>query len=338
MHNKVIVQGNFAFGKPRSYDQAKKMFHHRTEVYYKSGLLFDEESFDDDSLTLQLPRMVVQTTDKHFKNTVDLLRYLSQFALSGKVGAWMLEEGRLVEFHMIEPSNDKAAVQSYISGKNLIHSKGNEEEAIELLTKSIEKHNEHSQAYERRGYVNMMLENKEDALYDFTKAIKIDKTNADAYLGRARVLISDVSLESAIKDLDMACKTAIAWQATYWTARRLKAECFIKMKEWKKAEFELRLFTKRAFTEDNPNYLWRKWALYQYGNVLLKLDQYDDALVAHNQALEIDEGHGQVDKAEQLIKRGIARQKSGSGGYLSDWKEAAHLGSKQAETLLEGHN
>ena len=337
MHYKIIIQGNLVFGKPRSFDQVVKMYEHRLEIYYKSGLLFSDEHLDASRYLLDIPRTVVQGTDKQYKNTVDLLRYLSQFAISGKVGAWIIDEGKLLDSEIIEPYNDKAAVQAFLKGKELAGQKGKEEEAIESLSMAINKHNAHSQAYERRGYVNLMLKSYEDALYDFTKAIKLDKENSDAFLGRAKLLIFQGETSKAIEDLDNAIKTSLALQPTYWKARRIKAECHIKLGEWEKAEFDLKLFTRRKFLPNDPNYLWKKWALYQYGNVLLKLDKYEEALIAHSSALEIEDGHGKVSKAEQLTRRGIAIKKSGGSGYLSDWKEAATLGYKEAKKLLEEH-
>ena len=183
----------------------------------------------------------------------------------------------------------------------------------------------------------MIQRNVEDAIYDFTKAIKLDEFNADAYLGRARVLLSQEHYDNALLDLEQATKKSIALQPVYWIARRLKADTYLRLKDYPKAEFELKLFTKRSFKDSDPNLMWKKWAFYEYGNVLLQLKRYDEALEAHNKALAIDEGHGKVDKSEQLTKRGIARQRAGGSGYLADWKEAAHLGSKRAKKLLEEH-
>jgi tetratricopeptide (TPR) repeat protein len=337
MFKKIIIQGSLRFGKERSYDKAFKMYSHRLEVYYKTGLLFDEEFFDKEEFRLVLPRQVGQFTEKQYKNTTDLLMYLAQFAVSGSIGAWMLDEGVLKAHHMIEPQSDKIAVQSYLEGLQLSGEEGAEEQALDALTKAIAKHDKHSQAYERRGFVNIRLGNVEDSIYDFTKAIKLDEFNAVAYLGRARVLISQGHLENALVDLDQATKKSIALQSTYWTARRLKAECYLELGDLPNAEFELKLFTKRVFQPGDPNVMWKKWAYYEYGNLLLQLQRYDEALIAHNKALEIDEGHGKVEKSAQLTGRGIARQRAGGSGYIADWKEAAHLGSEQAQKLLEEH-
>jgi tetratricopeptide (TPR) repeat protein len=266
---------------------------------------------------------------------VDLIQYLAQFAISGKVGCWMVENNVVLDCHIIEPESDKVVVQSFRKGKKLSTLEGKEEDAMKMLNKVINKYDKHSQAYERRGHVNMILKNYEDADYDYSKAIRLDPENAEALVGRGRLHMMRKEWDKAIADLDQATKKSIALQDVYWVARRLKAECHINLRQFKEAEFDLRLFTKRKFKPGDKNYLWRKHCLFQYGQVLLELAVYEKAIDAINESLSLIEGHGMIPRADQLLKRGIAKQKSGSSGFLSDWKEAADLGSKIAEELLQ---
>jgi len=97
MLQKTIIQGRLDFGKQRAYDKALKMYRHRLENYYKSDILFkeEEELFNSEDLSLVVERNVAQTTHKYWKNTIDVLTYLAQFAVAGKICAWMLEEGNI---------------------------------------------------------------------------------------------------------------------------------------------------------------------------------------------------------------------------------------------------
>lgn len=340
MLQKVIVQGKLQFGRQKSYDKALRMFHHRLDNYYKSDLLFkeEEELFHPDTLSLEVPRTVTHTTDKFWKNTVDILSYLAQFALSGKICAWMINEGNILDYHLIEPDSEKSVVRQYKKGKKLSQESGEEDAAMKALTKAIQKHNEHSQAYERRGQLNIILKNTTEALHDFSKAINIDNTNAEAYYGRGKVYKSQKSYEKAIEDFENAAKHSLALQDIYWMARRNLAECYMQVGNFKKAEFNLKLFTRRQFDKDDPNKKWNQWAFFKYGKTLMELEKFDEAAKAFDKALSIEsEDKGAISRQERLTFRGIAKLKAGSKGYLSDWKEAADLGYKEAETLLKEH-
>lgn len=333
--HKTIFQGKFDFGTRLTYDKVVKMAIHRLETYYRNDTIVQEEHFNEEDFSMEIPRIVSQVSDKVYKNSVDFIQYLAQFALSGQVGCWMVENNVIIDCQIIEPESDKVVVQSFRKGKKLSMLEGKEEAAIKILSKAIKKYDKHSQAYERRGHVNMMLGNYEDADYDYSKSIRLDPNNALALVGRGRLLIQRKEWEKAIVDFDNATKKSIALQSTYWVARRLKAHCHIQLKQFKKAAFDLRLFTKRKFEEGDVNTLWRKHCLFQYGQVLMEMGDYEKAIDAINESLALKEGHGAVPKAEQLLKRGIAKQKSGGSGFLSDWKEAATLGSKMAEELLQ---
>lgn len=332
---KTIFQGKLDFGTENTYDKVVKMTVHRLETYYKNDTIIHEEHFDGEQFSLIIPRTVGQLTDKIYRNSVDLIQYLAQFALSGQVGCWMVENNVILDYTSVEPKSDKMVVRNFRKGKKLSLLEGKEEDAIKNLSKAIKKYNKHSQAYERRGHVNMILKSYEDAMYDYSKAIRLDSNNADALVGRARLFIKQNELEKAIADLDQATKKSIALQSTYWIARRLKGECHFKLKQYKQAEFDLRLFTRRKFEEGDINFMWRKHCFFQYGLVLMELGEYEKALDAIDKSLNIEKGHSPIPMADQLVNRGLARQKSGSKGFLSDWKEAADLGSKVAEELLQ---
>ncbi len=333
---RTIIQGRLEFDKLRSYEQALRMYRHRLEDYYNSQLIFkeEEEIFNEEKLTIEIGRTVTQTTFKYWQNTVDLIQYLAQFAIAGEVGMWVIENGRVLEHYQISPDSEKSIVQAFKKGKRLSETQGKEDEAIELLNKAIMKYDKHSQAYERRGYVNYLLKNFVDAEYDFSKAIKFDEYNPHAYFGRANVHLYNNAYDKAIIDLEQTTKCAVAHQPVYWKARRLLGLCYYKQNNFEKAIFNLKLFVNRDFPKGDPNIDFLPWSLNLYGKVLSEQKQYKEAIKQYDRALKLHNKDDKVTLVEILINRGIARKNSGGSGYIADWKEAATLGSDKAEILL----
>lgn len=313
------------------------MYLYRAENYYKSDVILDpDEVFDEDALVLYVPRYVGTHLEKSWKNMVALLEYCAQFAISGEMGAWQTDSGKIINSAHIEPESDKAVVIQFRKGKQLAGEKGKEKEAIEALTKAIEKYDKHAQAYERRANVNVVLKKYHDAMRDYNKCLKLDDSIPDAYYGRARIHILNDETEKAIADLELTIKKSIALQPVYWAGRRLKADCHIKLEQFKEAEFDLKLFTNRKFAEDDPNFKWKQQAWSTYGKVLLDLEDYEAALKAFDQAFEMAEGGGdEKENGKRLYFRGVAKQKAGKSGFIKDIKKAADLGVSEAVELLE---
>lgn len=336
MFYKAIIQGKLDFGTQKSYDKVVKMFQYRVETYYRNELIFkSEDIFFPDELTLYIKRFVGNVTEKSFKNTSGLLEYCSQFAVNGSVRAWLVENGRILHFNNIEPESDKAAVQSFIKGRKLVRVEGKQEEAIAQLSKAIEKYDRHAQAYERRAKTCFILEKYSDALRDYNKALAIDPTIPSAFYGRARIHLMNKDWEQAIADFDQTIKKSVALESIHWKGRRLKAFSHIQIKQYHKAIFELKLFTKRKFTEDNPNYFWKRWGFYYYGISLLETENYQEALEAFNAAAEMDEVKDGILKKDILRNRGLCKKHSGKNGYIKDIKDAAALGDPVAKRLLK---
>lgn len=336
MYLKTIIQGRLEFGTQKSYEKVTKMFQQRLETYYKTDVIFKfEDIFRDEELSMEIPRFVGQVTEKAFRTTTGLLGYCAQFAVAGSIRAWLINEGEIVSFETIEPASDKGAVQSFVKGRKLVKVKGREAEAIEALSQAIEKFDRHAQAYERRAKVNLLMKNYHDALRDYNKCIGIDATIPTAYYGKAKIYMLREEWEEAIVNLEEAIKKSIALQTLYWKSRRLKAECHIHRKEWTKAGFDLKLFTNRAFDEDNPNFQWIRWATYKYAFVLNELDEIIDALKVVEKALAMPEVQDGIAQAEILTLRGLIKQKAGKSNYLGDLKAAAAKGDKKAKNLLK---
>ena len=338
MFHKSIFQGKIEFDNPRSFSKGLKMFRHRVDNYHKSiELIFEEEElFNEETMTIEIPRTVINVTEKAWKTTVSLLTYTAQFAISGNIGAWMIEDGKLMHFAWIEPKSDKAVVKNYQQGKKLSRVEGKEQEAMELLTTAIEGYDKHSQAYERRGYLNYILQKFHDAERDFTKAIQWDESNAAAFLGRGRLKMKRQDYKEALKDLESAIKYSLALQDIHWHARRLKADCLMHLEEYKKAEFELRFFNKRHFEPESRNSRHVKASLFKHALVLKKLGNQAGALEALVQALKVDsENQKYVTDGDIYVEMALCKKELGKNGYLADLKKAVGLGSKRAQGILE---
>lgn len=335
MFIKTILQGRLEFGNDKSYQKVFKMFEYRTETYYKSDVIIkQEEVFDGKVLSLEIPRYVGQHLDKSYRNTVSLLEYCAQFAIAGEIRAWQTDKGTVLSYVYIEPQSDKAAVTNFIKGKKLVGENGREQEALEALSNAIEKYNRHAYAYEKRGEVNYMLKKYHDSLRDFNKCLAIDDTIPDAYLGRANIAIHNGDYQEAADNLDMTLKKSIALQNIYWKARRMKADCHIRLKQFDKAAFDLKLYTNRKFKEDSPNLKYQSEARIHYLNVLMELEEYLEILEILNKIEEVDVD---LKKYEGLLYyyRGFSKHKTGKKGHLKDLKKAVELKSQDAIDYLK---
>ncbi len=334
---RTIIQGRLDFGTERSFTKVLKMYSVRAENYYRNDIIFEpEDIFDKESLTLEIPRYVKEVSEKVYKNTISLLEYCAQFAVTGSIRAWMSDSGKIMHYNLIEPLSDKVAVQSFLKGRKLVKVKGKEDEAIAQLTRAIEKYDRHAQAYERRAKVCFFLKNYHDAHRDYTKAIGIDPTIPTAYYGRAKVYIINKEWEKAIEDLELGLKKSIALQTMYWKARRLKAQCHFELKQYDKAAFDLKLFVNRKFSPEDSNFKHKRWAHFFYGKVLDKQQKHLEAIDQYNKALDIAPyGPNDVGDAEILRLRGLAKKAAGKNGFLKDLKEAQKLGDKKASTILK---
>ena len=333
---KAIIQGNIEFGTEKSFSKALKMYEYRAENYHKSDALFEtEEIFIKDSLSLIIPRFVKQVFDKTYRNTIALLEYCSQFGISGEIDAWLIDEGKILKYDHMEPNSDKVVVQRFLKGKALVGQEGQEEQALEHLTKAIEKYDRHAQAYQKRAKVNKILKRNHDALRDYTKSIGIDETNPYAYYGRAKIHLMEGKVEEAIHDLEHALKRSVALQPVYWKARRVKGKCHFDLGQYDLAAFDFKLFSKRKFEEGNPNIVWTRWVHFYYGEVLVGQEQFEDAVAQYNLAMESPKSPDPIEDKDILRQRGLAKLGSGMSGYIKDWTDAKALGDKLSAKLLK---
>ncbi len=333
---KTIIQGRLEFGSPKTYNTVLVQFQNRAENHHKNELVLNEEAlFNEEELAIIVKRYVGQSSEKWLKNTASLLSYCAQFAVAGSLKIWMTNEGKVLHYFPIEPNSEKIVVQSYRKGKSLVKQKGKHEEALEALSKAIEKYDRHAQAYERRAKVNYILKKYHDAERDYNKSLAIDDTNAHAFFGRAKVHKINEKLEDSIADFEMALKTSVALQAIYWKSRRHKGMIHFQMRQLEKAAFDLKLFSNRNFAKDDPNYTWKRTVLFNYGKILIEQEDYKSAVQVLDKAINFTDNQVEVSEAEIYRYRGIANTKIKKSEAKKDFKMAIDLGDKIAENLLK---
>jgi len=336
MTYKSIFKGRLEFGSPKSYDKVRIMYKSRVENYYKNDVLIEEEEvFDASSTSFVIPRLITPATSKKtWKNTVSLLSYISQYAVAGEFGAWLLDNGTIISHQTIEPNSDRAAVQAFLKGRALVEEKGKQDEAIVELTKAINKFDRHALAYERRGRVNHILKNYQDALYDYTKSIDLNPSNVAPYFGRGLIHRKNGDLEKAIADFHLAIKTSIPLQSIYWQAHRRKALCHLETEDYAGAFNNLKFYSKRKFKPGDPNQNWQPFATFHYGRALLAANNYAEAVDVFKQVEAMPPEKDSVDLAEILYYKALALKKSGKNGYRKDAMQAAKMGCTKASDLL----
>jgi tetratricopeptide (TPR) repeat protein len=335
MFFKVIIQGNLQFANEKSYLKLVKMIENRNEVYYKNLIIHKELEFlDNEHCQIIIPRHVGNYSDKVWKNSISLFQNCAEFAVSGRIMAWKIEAGEVLEFENIEPTGDRSAVMHFKKGKKFIEA-GERDKAMKSLSLSLEKHQKNALAYERRAVVNLMQKNFAEAMRDFNKCLRIDPTVSEAHYGIAKLLMRNEEFDEALPYVENTIKNSIALQAIHWKARRAKSQIHYKKKEYEKAAFELKLLAKRRFSENNPNYAWKRADVFNYGRTLFELEEYEQAIVQIELSIKIQTGRDNIRESEKYYYLALAKQKGGKNGYLSDLKEASRLGEKRAAKLLE---
>jgi tetratricopeptide (TPR) repeat protein len=262
---KVVFRGRLEFGSQRTFDMVLKHWNTRVENYFKADVLFKaEQVFTEEDYALTVPQQTLMSTEKRWRSTTALLYEVAQFALAGNVGAWWVQNGKVLDQHLIEPKSDKAAVAEYLRGRELAQ-QGGMEQASEALTNAIEKYERHALAYERRGYVNYKLKNYNDALYDFSKSIAIYAHHPEPFYGRGKVHMLKNDWDAAIQDFQQTIDRSLAVQPLYWLARLRKADCLYHAKRYAEAIPELTLYLQRNFSENDPNMRFRPKAEFLLG-------------------------------------------------------------------------
>ncbi len=258
---KTIAKGCLEFGNSKSFGMMQAQLLKRQESYYKNDILLKEPSyFQEETLTIEVPRTQFVYVDKTFKNTVAFLNELRDFALAGTFHLWVVDEKNILKKSAtIIPNSDKSANVEYNNGNKFIEKK-EYAAAINAFGRAIEKYDRYTQAYERRGYAYLLQESHEDALMDYAKSLSI-RTTPEAFFGRAGVHMSLGDFKTAVVDLQKAIDNSVPYQSIFWSSRRLKGVSHFKSGEYDKAAHEFKYFTKRQFHEHDINHAHKIEAL-----------------------------------------------------------------------------
>lgn len=334
MH-KCIFQGKLSFKSESSFNKALEQYANRAEVFFKNEVVFKHEDvFDSEEYALTITRTVVNIPTKSWRNTVELFDYIRQFAMSGEIECWMVESGQILEYERFEPKGDKVVISNFKEGRSLSNEEGKEKEAIAKLTKVIDKYERHSQAYERRGFVNFRMKSYVDARYDFDKSIRLDNQNARAYFGRGQLNLTEEKWQDAHDDFDMAGKRSLAVEPLFWMARRKKAQALLAMEKWEQAAKDLKLLVRRKFDVDDPNYKSIPKIHTMYVKALIQMGEEHEALDFIEQNLNESSAQGEDLRRSWMTDRGVVRKLLGEKDYKKDWEEAAALGEPRANQFL----
>ncbi len=332
---RTIFNGRLEFGNRRTYDRVLEMYEHRFENYYKTQIIFlAEELFDEDDLCLHLPRMINQATKKRWKNTINLFKHITEFAIAGSIDAWLLDGKILLEKHHLEPDGDKTVVKEYIKGRKLAAEETAMDEAIKALDRVIDKFAKHSMAYERRGYVNYQLKNYDDALYDYNKSIQLYERKPDPYYGRALTYLAQKNLEEALVDFELVTKYAMPIEPLHWYAKRQKANVHFKLKQYESALKDAAAYVNRKFRSDSPHIKHQISMKYFQGQILMELERFEEAIKLFDELEKEWTNIPQLEKIEIFANRGIAKKRAGKRGFKKDLIFAAENGSKKAKKIL----
>lgn len=250
-NNRIIISGQLEFGSDRVYNQTIEQYIHRTENFYKNVVLLkSEDIFNDESRTIDIPRKVLAATNREWLNTLKLLERIATFSIAGNLNLWRLQDGKLLEHHILEPQTDRTTTQLFQEGRDLMDQQDKLEEAKIALSKAIENYDRHAMAYERRGFTNYQLNNYKDALYDYTKSIAISPSRPEPYYGRGVLYFKKLeNPTAAISDFETVTQLAIPHQAIYWLARAIMGDALLLLGKEMEAQREFRLFLNRKQDE-----------------------------------------------------------------------------------------
>ena len=283
---------------------------------------------------MDIPRKVVESTDRQWLNTLNLLERMATFSIAGDLNLWRLQNGQLVEHHKLEPRGDRTTTQLYLKGRELLDQEENIEAAREALTKAIENFDRHAIAYERRGFTNYLLGNFEDAFYDYNKSINISPSRPAPYYGRGVVqLKKNNDPEAAAADFLEVTKKAIPHQEIYWLARAMRGDAMLELGNHKEAQREYRFFLRRKQDLKKLRRLDRRIAI-NLAESLIATDQTTEALPFFEKALDaVADKKALADSEIHYRYAKLLRQLNKEG-----WEDQAHqaieLGCEEASELL----
>lgn len=305
---RIIIAGQLEFGSERVFNQVLEQYNHRMEHYYKNDILLKPEGFfKEEELTLDIPRTVVIGSERHWLNTLNLLERVVSFSMAGSLNLWRLSAGNIMDHHVLEPHSDRTTVQLFNRGRQLVSQEDKEQEALDMMTKVVGRFARHAQAYERRGFVNLRLNNVEDAIYDYNKSLKINPSMPESHYGRGIAYLRKEEWEKAASDFDAVTKNSIPHQAIYWMAQVALGDAYLKLGRPADALRVFNMFSKRKQRIASLDRYDRR-VNSTFGKLLVKVGRHSDAIIAFEKALDSVEDAKAPSEAQIHFEMGLAYQ------------------------------
>ncbi len=169
-------------------------------------------------------------------------------------------------------------------------------EALVSLEQAIALQPDYGDAWNNRGVVLSHLKQYSEALGSVKRAISINLNDSDAWFNKGIILVNLQQYERAITAYDRALSGNINFRPP-----SAKANIFINQSAvfWRLQLYQRALITAQNALELNPEKLSQIMALYNKSLALMSLQEYEQALEALSQLLEIEPNHPQ---AQQFLK------------------------------------
>lgn len=332
---KVIIQGWLEFGSQKRFDKVQKMLIWRAETHYKNESLLDPETvFDENSKTLHIGRLVEQATRKSWNNTVALLEYAAEFAISGKIEVWIAGMPPNRFHYSIEPAGDREVVVKYQEGKEYL-TNGETKKAIEAFEATIQLYPKHFLAYLGLVDAYLQIADRKKAAQYINKAKKIRDNDPGLYMRSGLLSMHSKDYKSAIEAFSLCTKFAIALQSIYWRARFHKGLALMALSNWNDAAKEFNFFIAKTFDKKDDNNKRLPEAHFRLAQCFVHLEQFKPAIKSIETAESLNITSASVPGEEITLYKGLARKGAGYKDYQTYLKKAATDGSEEAAKLLE---
>lgn len=324
---KTIFQGYLAFDNLSSFHKLRQMYDHKAETLYKGEILFPSETiFIEEKKMVEIPRVVTTTTDKFWQKTVELLKYAGQFAVAGRIGAWVVENGIAVHEIIVEPAGEKSVVLRYKKGVNEVKA-ADYEAAILSFECTLAEFERHADAYSRKAFCLKHLGKYAEAEENYKKSLTIDNYHPQASFGLGIMLQDQGRLQEAVSYYDMAIPRSLPVQPIYWEAKREKAKSLIELGNKQKAIIEYKHLTTKVFKESDPNFEKRGEDAITYTNLLHEVSDFSSSIPVLDRLIDSKNADMQQETLANIYYlRGTARMNLNMRGYKADIEKASSLG------------
>ncbi len=332
---KVIIQGWLDFDSVKRFEKVEKMLVWRAETHYKNeSLLIPEKIFDPENRSITIQRLVEQATRKTWSNTIHLLEYAAEFAVTGKVDVWIAGVHPNRHHFVIEPKSDRDVVTRYREAVDLLHKKESTD-AVLAFREVLRLHADHYLAHLGLMDAFLQLGEPDNAWKLIPKALKLRTTDAGLYIRKGMLALQRNLLDDAIAAFEQCTQYAIALESVYWKARFYKGLALMAKSDWQAASKEFNFFVAKVFEKSDENYLRRPEAHFRLAQCFVHLDQHKQALSHLDSAEKLDTGKQTVARNQLNLYRGLARKGAGYKDYETYLNKAGSAGTVNAEEILE---